>query len=270
MAKDIFTAEWFPYYFERFEGSDRVAVMSLAEEGAYHRAIRLAWKYGSVPADPEMLAAKIQKRCTAKVAETVLKCFEAMPDQPSRMTHPVIEEIRAEQEKKYLNRVKGGKAAAEARNINAANKDTSSITEYCSSNSPAHKESKREIETKREEKEKRGEETTALQIHLGTILAGVMAELGLQKLSLSAQRSWVNEATLAFENHFLARDFVECLSLLRKQRGYAIKPEWVTENLPELGKLRIKVAPATNGKPKGLTGRQLAAEVERKEREAQV
>lgn len=61
---DVFTAEWFPYYFERFEKSDKVAMMSLAEEGAYHRSIRLAWKEQTIPADPKVLAAKLQKRCT--------------------------------------------------------------------------------------------------------------------------------------------------------------------------------------------------------------
>lgn len=139
---DLFTAEWFPYKFERFERSDRVAQMSLAEEGAYHRAIRLAWKEGSVSANPAVLAAKIQKRCTDKIAAVVLEMFEPMPDSPGRMIHPTLEEIRAEQKQKYLNRVKGGRAAQEAAAaakaakekaekeaiVNAANKDTSSIS----------------------------------------------------------------------------------------------------------------------------------------------
>lgn len=128
MANPLFTADWFPYYFERFEGSDRVWSMSLAEEGAYHRAIRLAWKYGTVSADPETLAARIQKRCTVKIAEKVLTMFEADTSQPGRMFHPTVEEIRAEQEQKYLNRVKGGKASRKAALVNDANKDTSSIT----------------------------------------------------------------------------------------------------------------------------------------------
>lgn len=163
MAKEIFTAEWFPYYFERFEASDRVAVMSLAEEGAYHRAIRLAWKHGYVPADPKALAAKIQKRCTDKIAAVVLTMFEPSPADPKRMIHPTVEEIRVEQEQKYLNRVKGGKASAKVRKkvsennaaASVANKHTSSIAQYCSNNTSTHKEIeiKREKETKKDSSE---------------------------------------------------------------------------------------------------------------------
>lgn len=111
----LFAPEWFPYYFERFEGSDRVALMSLAEEGAYHRAIRLAWKYGSVPSDPALLAARIQKRCTPVIAKTVLTMFEVMPGVPSRAIHPTVEQIRTEQEEKHLTKVRGGLASAAKR-----------------------------------------------------------------------------------------------------------------------------------------------------------
>lgn len=139
MAKDIFTAEWFPYYFERFEGSARVAVMSLAEEGGYHKAIRIAWKYGSVPSDPKLLAAMIQKKCTEKMAANILTMFEPMQGVPSRCIHPTVEEIRSDQERKYLNRVKGGKASA----VSRGNKGTSSITEE-------HSNSKRDLDSERE------------------------------------------------------------------------------------------------------------------------
>lgn len=156
MAKAFFTAEWFPYYFERFERSDRVAVMSLSEEGAYHRAIRLAWKYGSVPADPKQLAAKIQKRCSERIALVVLEMFEPMPDNPRQMIHPTVEEIREEQERKYLNRVKGGKASAASR----GNKDTSSITEQGSNNTSTHNRDKREESREEEEEKKKKEKRT--------------------------------------------------------------------------------------------------------------
>lgn len=131
-------------------------------------------------------------------------------------------------------------------------------------------ENRREGEGEREDEkeEKRVEETTALQIHLGTILAGITKELELKKIAPGPQRLWINEATLAFENGFSANDFIDCFSLLRKQRGYAIKPEWVTENLPELGKLRAKAPMNGNSKPKVLTGRQHAAEVDRLEAQA--
>lgn len=120
-TKDLFTGDWFPYYFERFDGSDRVAVMTLAEEGAYHRAIRMAWKYGTVPADPKVLASKIQKQCTPKIATAVLGLFEPLPENPARMFHPTVEEIRLEQQHKHLIKVRGGKASAKARKQKALN-----------------------------------------------------------------------------------------------------------------------------------------------------
>ena len=88
MAKELFTAEWFPYYFDRFNASGRVAKLSLAEEGAYHRAIRHAWEHGSVPSDPEEFAAIIQKQCTVEIAEKLLTLFEKMPNVPSKAIHP--------------------------------------------------------------------------------------------------------------------------------------------------------------------------------------
>jgi hypothetical protein len=125
--KEFYTAEWFPYYHERFEASDKVALMNCTEEGAYHRAIRQAWKHRDISASPEVFAAKM--RCSVKVAEKVLRTFVADPDDAKRVIHPVVEEIRAEQHQKHLNRVKGGKASGEARKITGANKGTSNNAE---------------------------------------------------------------------------------------------------------------------------------------------
>jgi len=232
MAKEIFTAEWFPYYFERFEGSDKVAVMSLAEEGAYHRAIRLAWKYGSVPANPEMLAAKIQKRCTVKIAEKVLECFEPMPDNPSRMWHPVVEEIRETQERKYLNRVKGGKAAAKGRKISVANKDTSSISPaQLEQQSSSKRERERDLE-KKEEKEKRNPAAPAREIFIGTVQAGVVKARNIKKLSPSESQEWANHAGLAFDNGFSAADFIACFVKI-KEKYATVRPQYVTDRIEQ-------------------------------------
>lgn len=142
MAKDVsdkdelFTAEWFPYYFERFEGSDRVAAMSLAEEGAYHRAIRLAWKFGTVPSDPKILAAKLQKRCTEKIASVVLSTFEPVPSDPKRMFHPVVEEIRATQKARAKRSHERAVTAAHARwgPGEGGDADATSMLQACPSN----------------------------------------------------------------------------------------------------------------------------------------
>jgi hypothetical protein len=151
--RGLFTAEWFPYKHERFEASDKVALMSLAEEGAYHRAIRLAWKHRSLSADPAVLAAKIGKRCTVKIVEKVLTTFTPDPERPAtHVIHPVVEEIRAEQEQKYLVKRKGGihsrKKAEKRVSVSVGNKDTSSTTEMCSNTTPT----RIRIENKNKEK----------------------------------------------------------------------------------------------------------------------
>jgi hypothetical protein len=115
MAKELFTAEWFPYYFDRFNASGRVAKLSLAEEGAYHRAIRFAWEHGAVPSDPEEFAAIIQKQCTVEIAEKLLKLFEPMHGVPSKCIHPTVEEIRREQYERYLSAAERGKKGSDAR-----------------------------------------------------------------------------------------------------------------------------------------------------------
>jgi len=177
MAKDIFTAEWFPYYFERFEGSDRVAAMSLAEEGAYHRAIRLAWKYGSVPSDPKILAAKIQKRCTEKVAAVVLGAFVPMPGHPSRMIHPILEDIRKTQEQKYLRYKAGGEATA-AKRWGNKEKDSPAIAQQKPSSSVGvadrDREEDREKEKKREETHKAASRTKGSRISEPFLLTAEM------------------------------------------------------------------------------------------------
>lgn len=86
-------------------------------------------------------------------------------------------------------------------------------------------------------------------LHVGLVFAGITTELGISKLTPGAARDWENHATLAFENGFTASDVIECFSLLRNQewRTFAVKPSHVTDNLPELKKLRSE-AKKSNGK----------------------
>lgn len=262
---DLFTAEWFPWYHERISGSDRVALMSLAEEGAYRIAIDYVWKHGSIASDPKICALRIGKKCTEKIAEKVLEMFVPMPENPSRSIHPTVEEIRSEQAAKYYNRVKGGKASAARR----SKQRTSSNTEQCSSNTEQDSNSYKRVEIEsrdREEEKAVGEPQPLLEIHTGKIMAGICSELGVKKLSMSVQREFENEALTAFQNGFSAESFVECFSLLRKVRSYTIKANYVTDQLPDLDKLRLKAAPApVNGSPNRPTARQLIAEARAQE-----
>lgn len=89
-------------------------------------------------------------------------------------------------------------------------------------------------------------------IHLGEIITGVKKEFGLKKLSDAESRDWSNHAFLAFENEFTATDFLESLTLLRKQkwRNGLVSPDTVRKNLSNLSKLRDDVSNQNNGKPR--------------------
>lgn len=92
--------------------------------------------------------------------------------------------------------------------------------------------------------------------HQSLVVSGVLKEFGLKKLSATDKRAWQQASVLAFENDFSPDEFLECLALLRKQhwRTSAVKPQHVTENLPNLVRLRaeaIEQAKA-NGPPERL------------------
>lgn len=232
--KEFYTAEWFPFYVERFEASDHVALMSLTEEGAYGRAIRMAWKTRTLPLDPEIFAARIGKRCTAKVAERVLKTFVVDPNDPKRVIHPVVEEIREEQYQKHLARVRGGKAA----HVNAGNKGESSNgsgqQQLSSSSSP------KEVEEDSSPKGEEGRQPPTKDIFIATILTGIAKNLGIQKFSSSVQREWIQEADIAYTNGFTAAEFVACHAEKSEKTRFTVKPEWINEGLPAFVKSRKK------------------------------
>lgn len=91
--------------------SQRILVMSLAEEGAYRRALDYCWLNGSIPADPKECALVIGKSCTNEVAAKVLGMFIPDPKNESQMVHERLNlELRKQKEwaKKCSD---GGKAS---------------------------------------------------------------------------------------------------------------------------------------------------------------
>jgi hypothetical protein len=112
MAKEIFTAPWYPWYVRDVLTSERVELLSLAEEGGYRRALDRAWMIGSIPANPKDCATVIGNGCTPKIAEKVLTMFVEMPGRPDRRINEKLEKVREEQRKKYKKRSKAGKENA--------------------------------------------------------------------------------------------------------------------------------------------------------------
>ncbi|HWB63971.1 MAG TPA: hypothetical protein VG603_10700, partial [Chitinophagales bacterium] len=64
--------QWYP---KDALASQRMAMMTLAEEGAYRRALDYCWINGALPADIKALVAIIGKGCSKKTAETVKAMF---------------------------------------------------------------------------------------------------------------------------------------------------------------------------------------------------
>lgn len=150
---EVFTAPWYPWYVNDALTSESIELMSLAEEGAYRRALDRAWKKGSIPADPKQCAKAIGKGCPVKVAQVVLSMFFPMPNDPTRMVHDRLEQVRAEQESKYLKRSAKATIAADARWHKDATSNAPSIPQAM--HKQCHSESDTDIEEKKEEKSKR-------------------------------------------------------------------------------------------------------------------
>lgn len=86
--------QWYP---KDILSSERVAFLSLAEEGAYRRAMDYCWLQGSIPSDPGKLAVLIGKKCTPKIASAIIHLFEQHPSKPDRLVHDKQEEQRESQ-----------------------------------------------------------------------------------------------------------------------------------------------------------------------------
>jgi uncharacterized protein YdaU (DUF1376 family) len=147
----VFTGDWYPWYAERALTSEAIDRLTLAEEGAYRRALDKAWIKGSLPADPAEAAKVIGKGCSKKIAERVLSIdfFKPMKGNRKRVIHTVLERVRAEQEEKHKKRVETGKRnrAAKPNEINAQSSNAQATKEQCRTD----KEEDKEYKNKKEE-----------------------------------------------------------------------------------------------------------------------
>src|ERR1019366_3778521 len=87
----------FQFYPKDILTSQRVALMSLEEEGAYRRAIDFCWLHGHIPADAKQLSKLIGKGCTPRIARKGIEMFVNMPDDNSKLIHERLEVERKKQ-----------------------------------------------------------------------------------------------------------------------------------------------------------------------------
>lgn len=103
--------QWYP---KDILSSERVAFLSLSEEGAYRRAMDYCWLQGSIPADPIKLSVLIGKKCTPKIAGAIIHLFTSHPTQKDRLIHDKQEEQRETQRLFREQQVQKGKKGGEA------------------------------------------------------------------------------------------------------------------------------------------------------------
>jgi len=111
----------FQFYGGDWLSSQRVALMSLEEEGAYIRLLAFCWQHGSIPAEPENIARLIGKGASTTLATTLATMFEPGGD---GLIHRRLEDEREKQEVWRAKSAAGGKKSAEARRIKKESKNS--------------------------------------------------------------------------------------------------------------------------------------------------
>jgi uncharacterized protein YdaU (DUF1376 family) len=104
----------FQFYAGDWLSSQRVALMSLEEEGAYIRLLAFCWQHGCIPNDPEQIARLIGKGASTTLATTLATMFEPGGD---GLIHRRLEEEREKQKVWSEKSSAGGKKSAEARRL---------------------------------------------------------------------------------------------------------------------------------------------------------
>jgi len=108
----------FQFYTSDWLGSERVALMTLAEEGAYIRLLCYCWNNGSIPNDDIKLQFLLGKGASATLVNNVKKLFEINPKNEKKLIHFRLEIERKKQKKWSEKSKKGGIKSAELRKKN--------------------------------------------------------------------------------------------------------------------------------------------------------
>lgn len=105
----------FQFYPQDWLACDKVAEMTLEEEGVYIRLLCYCWTVGSIPADPERCARLAGKGCSAQTATSVQRAFNACSTDPQRLVHKRLEKERTKQAERREQQSEAGKRSAAAR-----------------------------------------------------------------------------------------------------------------------------------------------------------
>lgn len=104
----------FQFYAADYLADEKVALMTLEEEGAYIRALAYCWREGSIPADEDRLGILL-KGAPTTVVRVVKRCFKQSSQDGERLVHPRLEQEREKQRVWREKSAKGGAKSAEVR-----------------------------------------------------------------------------------------------------------------------------------------------------------
>lgn len=105
----------FQFYPGDWLKSQRVALMSLEEEGAYIRLLCYCWTHGSIPSDTKQIRKLIGKKCQKTIVESVIRMFEINPENTETLIHPRLAEEKIKQVNFSKNQSLKGKRSSEKR-----------------------------------------------------------------------------------------------------------------------------------------------------------
>lgn len=107
----------FQFYPKDFLMDGNVAVMTLAERGAYITLLCLCWQERSLPSDAKRLArlCGTSTAAFARLWRALEPCFRVSGDDPKRLIHPRLEREREKQESFRRRQSDAGRASAARR-----------------------------------------------------------------------------------------------------------------------------------------------------------
>ena len=122
----------FQFYPADYLGSQRVALMSLEEEGAYIRLLCYCWQHGSIPSNPDQIARLIGKGASITLATIVATMFQPHPENGSMLVHERLQQEIVKQNEWARKSAEGGKKSAEMRkNLKGGSTTLARVVEDC-------------------------------------------------------------------------------------------------------------------------------------------
>lgn len=112
----------FQFYAADYLADERIACLSLEEQGAYVRILAFAWRAKTISSDPVVVARLIGCGCTPGIASGAMAMLQRCSSDASRCYSPMLEQRRAEQAANRAKKSKSGSLGGRAKSGRAKSK----------------------------------------------------------------------------------------------------------------------------------------------------